>query len=117
MVNHAQALEFIARSHGHRDWNTAHAMAGDADESPPVSVGDRVRGHYLGKMFAGKVMGVHSLGSSRRWRIVLHLAEQVDVSRFESFSALKTRIRATVDAAGRTAARTSDGQPHLELDL
>ena len=41
----------------------------------------------------------------------------VDVVEFESFSALRSRVRALVDARGVSPQRRSDGVPHLKLDL
>lgn len=115
-VAHGEALELVAKSHGHRDWNTAHAAAGNRPADPPVALGDTVSGRYLGQPFLAEAIGVEAR-SAGRWRITLQLAEPVDVVRFESFSAFRSRVTATIDADGRTVEKTSDGKPHLTLDL
>ncbi len=42
--------------------------------------------------------------------------EPVDVVTFESFSAFRQRVTATVDETGRTIEKTSNGRPQLELE-
>ena len=49
-------------------------------------------------------------------RMTLNFDEPVDVVTFDSFSAFRQRVNCTVDETGRTAAKTSDGRPHLELE-
>ena len=116
-ISHARSLELVARQFGYRDWNTAHAAAANAPDGPPVAVGGRVGGRYLGQRFAARVIGLSELGRSGRWRIELQFDEPVDVSAFESFSVLRRRVQATIRADGTTAEKTSNGQPHLVLDL
>lgn len=116
-VSHSRALEMVARQYGYSDWNTAHALAGNRQNAAPVQVGEVVRGHYLGQPFSASVKGVQAGAGDRRWRVTLELDEPVDVVRFESFSAYRRRITATVDASGVTAEKTSDGTPHLVLDI
>ena len=41
--------------------------------------------------------------------------EPVDVVTWDSFSAFRRRVSCTIDRRGRTAERTSDGRPHMEL--
>lgn len=115
-VSHGEALELVAKSHGHRDWNTAHAAAGNGPPAPPAGLGDIVTGRYLGQEFTGEVIGVQTLAASGKWKVTLQLAEPVDVVKFDSFSAFRSRITATIGADGRTAEKTSDGAPHLALD-
>lgn len=110
-VSHAQALELVAQSHGARDWNTAYATA-----APPRlwSFGGPVRGRYLGQDFTGRVVGVREQGPGHH---VLSIAfdTPVDVSQSPLFQAPRRRISATVNAAGRSLTKTSDGVPHLVL--
>jgi hypothetical protein len=47
----------------------------------------------------------------------LDLDHPVDVVTFDSFSNLRKRIRGTVGPDGRSKEITSDGTPHLVLDL
>ena len=115
-VSHAQALELLARQYGCRDWNTLHAAAGNRPPPAPVALGDRVRGRYLSQGFAGEVIGIRDIGGER-FRITLQFDEPVDVVTWDSFSAFRRRVSCTIDRAGRTAERTSDGRPHMELEL
>jgi hypothetical protein len=114
-ISHAQALELVARSHGYRDWNTIHAAAGNAPR-PPVQVGQIVEGRYLGQPFMAEVLGMEVL-SEGRYRVTLDLDKAVDVVTFDSFSNFRKRVVKVVDAAGRSPDRTSDGVPHLVVDI
>lgn len=116
-ISHGRALELVARQNGFRDWNTAHAVAGSAAGGPPVQVGQKVGGHYLGNRFSAEVKGVETGAGNRRWRVKLAFDKPVDVVKFDSFSAYRRRITAKIDAAGRSAEKTSDGTPHLVLDI
>lgn len=51
------------------------------------------------------------------FRLVLDLDEAVDVVRFDSFSNYRKRIRAVIGPNGHSKERTSDGVPHVRLDL
>lgn len=114
-VSHGEALELVARQYGARNWNTLRAVA--AGTAPrPITIGDTVRGRYLGQGFTASVRGVQALGGGRR-RVTLHLDEPVDVVKFDSFSALRRRVTGVIGPGGATAEKTSDGQPHLWLDL
>lgn len=114
-VSHGEALELVARQYGARDWNTLRARA--AGTAPrPITIGDTVRGRYLGQGFTASVLGVQALGGGRR-RVTLHLDKPVDVVKFDSFSALRRRVTGVIGAGGATVEKTSDGQPHLWLDL
>ena len=116
-ISHSRALELISAQYGFRDWNTLHAAAGNRPPFNPWMLGSRVRGHYLGQPFDAEVLGVQALTSQPgRYRMVLHFDEPVDVVTFDSFSAFRRRVHCTVDETGRTAERTSDGRPHLELE-
>src|SRR5215510_2342837 len=56
-LGHGQALEEIAKRHGYRDWNTASAALPERI-AVPVQVGQRVKGTYLSRPFAGLVIGM-----------------------------------------------------------
>lgn len=115
-VSHAEALELVARQHGHRDWNTAHAAAGNR---PPVAwhVGQVLTGTYLGQRFIGEVLAVQKIGETGQHRVTLHFDEPVDVVTFDSFSAFRQRVTVTLGPDGTTAAKTSNGQPHMRVEL
>lgn len=111
-VSHSQALEAVARQSGYRDWNTAAARLSNA--RPFVfAVGQRVAGTYLKQPFEGTVIGVQLLGAGERMQLTVAFDAPVDVVSFESFSAFRHRVVATVDKDGVSASRTSDGVPHM----
>ena len=114
-ITHSAALELIAKSHGLRDWNTLHAAIGNTPP-PPVTLGQIVEGRYLGQPFTAEIIGITQL-SEGRYEITLDLAEPVDVVTFDSFSAFRQRVTATIDAKGVSPRHTSNGRPHLVLDL
>lgn len=116
-VSHAQSLELVARQKGYRNWNTAVAMTGNQAIRPPVQIGQKVEGAYLGQRFTARVLGLHSRVRPDHWRITLDMDDPVDVVTFESFSSMRKRVSATIDASGRTIEKTSNGLPHLVLDV
>jgi hypothetical protein len=112
-LSHFHALEAIAAQYGFRDWNTLHAAVGNRPPLDPYALGSRVKGHYLGQAFEARILGVHAIAG--RFRLTLDLDEPVDVVTFDSFSSFRKRVSCTVDETGRTAAKTSNGRPHVEL--
>lgn len=118
-LSHSAALELVAKSHGARDWNTISALAARSDNvaPAPVAVGAIVSGEYLGQRFRGKVLALSRLSQSSYYAITLHFDEAVDVVTFDSFSAYRRRVTATIDANGASPRHTSNGRPHLVLDL
>jgi len=114
-TSHARALELVARQYGYRDWNTLSASAGIRHPNIPLTVGARVGGRYLGQPFTARVVGVNAYSNSGRYRFTLDLDKPVDVVTFESFSAFRRRITCTVDLTGRSAEKTSNGQPVMEM--
>ncbi|MCB1384878.1 MAG: hypothetical protein KDJ80_02965 [Nitratireductor sp.] len=116
-IGHSQSLELVARQHGFRDWNTAHAACGNRPAGPPVHVGQIVEGSYLGQPFTAEIIGVNAQAEHDRYRVELDLAEPVDVVTFEGFSNFRRRVRATINRDGSTTEKTSNGRPQLELDI
>ena len=114
-ISHGEALELIAKSHGLKDWNTLSAVIGNAPQAPVVP-GQTVGGHYLKQRFVAEVIGVKEL-SAGRYEITLQLADAVDVVTFDSFSNFRSRVTKVVGPGGRSFDATSDGVPHLVLDL
>ena len=49
--------------------------------------------------------------------MTLHFDEPVDVVTFDSFSNFRTRVSKVVGPDGRSFDVTSDGVPHLVIDL
>ncbi|HEV7317013.1 MAG TPA: glyoxalase superfamily protein [Ensifer sp.] len=116
-ISHSRSLELIAAQYGQRDWNTLHAAVGNRPPFNPWMLGSRVKGHYLGQPFEGEILGVQALAAQPgRYRLTMKFDEPVDVVTFESFSAFRQRVVATVDETGRTVEKTSNGRPQLELE-
>jgi hypothetical protein len=114
-VSHSQSLELLARQMGHRDWNTLHASIGNSLPSP-YTLGQKVRGAYLGQRFTGEIIGLREMADGARYHLTLRFDAPVDVIRFASMTNLRSQVTAIVNRAGTTAEKTSDGQPHLVLD-
>ncbi|MDP7150171.1 MAG: glyoxalase superfamily protein [Paracoccaceae bacterium] len=114
-ISHSSALERVAVQHGFQDWNTFYAAMGNRS-APRYTLGGRVSGKYLGQPFRGTI---HAAAQSRPgWvQLVLDLDEAVDVVSFESFSNYRSRIRGQVGPDGHSREKTSDGTPHLVVDL
>ncbi|MBB3314346.1 MULTISPECIES: glyoxalase superfamily protein [unclassified Rhizobium] len=117
-ISHSAALELVAQQHGLRDWNTLSALATRPNEEPiaALSVGAQVRGRYLNQAFSGKILALSAHGGGLH-KITIHFDEPVDVVTFESFSAFRQRINAQVDGNGVSPRKTSNGVPHLVLDI
>lgn len=114
-ITHSQSLELLARQLGHRDWNTLHANAGTTP-SVPFHLGQRVGGRYLGQRFRAEIIGLREMAGGARIQLTLRFDAPVDVIRFDSMSNFRSQITAVIDQSGKTAEKTSDGQPHLVLD-
>lgn len=117
-ISHSQALERIAHRAGARDWNTLSAALANAAPAPPrpLGIGAEVTGHYLGQPFSGKVLALTADGA-QTWRITLHFAAPVNVSRSALFDVQRQRVSGSIGREGRSEAETSDGQPQLVVDL
>lgn len=113
-MSHAQALETIAHQWGARDWNTLNAMA--AQVHPGWAPGQRVTGRYLGHRFAGVIKAARQ-SANGYWALTLRFDDAIDVVASTQFSAFRRQVTATVNAQGHSPQKTSDGQPHMVLDL
>ncbi len=113
-LSHAEALETIAHQWGVRDWNTIAARA--ANTHPGWAPGQRVTGRYLGHPFTGEVKAArHS--SSGFWGLTLRFDTAIDVVTSEHFSSFRRQVNTTVNGSGQSPQKTSDGQPHMVLDM
>ena len=117
VIGHSRSLELLAHQHGYKDWNTLHAAVGNQPPASPVVPGQRVRGHYLGQPFEGKVKALESFSRTDRFRIALHFDEPVDVVTFDSFSAYRQRVSCVIGPDGVTVEKTSNGEPQLRLQI
>lgn len=112
-LGQGQALEEVARRHGYRDWNTASAALPER-VATPVQVGQRVAGSYLGRPFAGLVVGMKLLADMQHYEVTVKFDRPVNVSRFD-WPIERERVTATVGLDGISLAHTSDGEPHMRL--
>ncbi|MEL6886470.1 MAG: glyoxalase superfamily protein [Pseudomonadota bacterium] len=111
---HAQTLEAVARQWGARDWNTLSARTKDA----PIqgyAPGQHITGRYLGHRFAARVKAARQMANGHH-ALTLRFDAPIDVVASPAFSSLRRQVDCVVDATGRTRARTSDGQPHVQID-
>ena len=113
-LSHGAALEEIARRHGYRDWNTASAALPER-VTVPVQVGQRVKGTYLSRPFAGMVIAMRLLPDMAHFEVTVKFDKPVNVSKFASMVHERQRVTATVDVHGVSPARTSDGEPHMRV--
>jgi hypothetical protein len=117
IISHGQSLEAIAQQYGQRDWNTINAIA--PDETPKNqliwNIGQRVSGRYLGHRFNGQIKAA-STTSAGHWRLTILFDEAVDVVESQHFSNLRKQVNCTVGPDGRSARKTSDGQPQIILN-
>jgi len=112
-INHGQALEEISRRHGYRDWNTASATLPER-VAIPVQVGQRVKGTYLSRPFAGLVVAMKLLADMQHYEVTVKFDRPVNVSKF-SWPIERQRVTATIGLDGVSLARTSDGEPHMRV--
>jgi len=113
-LSHGAALEEIARRHGYRDWNTASAALPER-VTVPVQIGQRVKGTYLSRPFAGMVIAMRLLPDMAHFEVTVKFDKPVNVSKFASMVHERQRVTATVDVHGVSPARTSDGEPHMRV--
>lgn len=115
-VSHSKSLELVARQYGYADWNTLYAKAGNEPPRRTWNPGERVSGSYLGQAFAGTVVGLEAMTSSPGlYKITVVFDEPVDVVTFDSFSAFRKRVTATIGEDGISPSKTSNGRPHMVL--
>ncbi|MFQ1702159.1 glyoxalase superfamily protein [Loktanella agnita] len=114
-IGHAQSLERVSHQYGFRDWNALLAVIGNG---PPVdwTPDDKISGSYLSQPFAGQVVLCETLKPG--WvRLEIQLDAAIDVVTSSEFSNLRRRIRGVIGPKGHSSERTSDGQPHLRIDM
>lgn len=114
-ISHSEALEWVAKELGFRNWNTASARLSNMPEVV-LQVGDQVAGRYLKQDFEGRVLAVREMAGGSAFEVTLEFDEPVDVVEFDSFSAFRKRVTATVSSGGVSFSKTSDGVPHLTVE-
>ncbi|MFT5628887.1 MAG: hypothetical protein ACI82I_001274 [Gammaproteobacteria bacterium] len=115
-ISHAQSLELLAKQLGHRDWNTLHAKSGNSP-APLVQLGQHITGLYLGRPFAGAVIRVSEIGHGARYQLTVRFDEPVNISKFDSMVIVRRQVSATINRTGQTSEKTSDGTPHMAVNL
>lgn len=116
-ISHSQALEIMAHQLGKKDWNTLFASFGNQPPACPVVLGQRVKGAYLGQPFEGEVLGVAHMQTADHYRVTIKFDDPVDVVTFDSFSAYRQRVSATITADGISPEKTGNGLPQMQLKL
>ncbi|NKB50664.1 MAG: hypothetical protein GKR97_00300 [Rhizobiaceae bacterium] len=116
-ISHSQSLEMLAHQFGYKNWNVLHAACGNQPPGPPVTLGARVSGQYLGQKFVGEVVAVAALLQEDQYRITVNFEEPVDVVKFVGWSNMRHRVSSQISGQGRSPQKTSDGQPVMQLDL
>lgn len=114
-IGHAQSLELVAHQHGFRDWNSLLVAIGNGS-AEGWNVGDWVTGTYQSQPFSAHVISVSNI-KPEWFKLVLQLERAVDVVTSNSFSNYRQRIRGVVGPKGHSVERTSNGEPHLQIDL
>ena len=116
-VSHSRALELIARQLGERDWNTLSArLKSRSGAAQELSLGQRVRGAYLGHPFEGRVKGLREIGSAGHREVTVAFDAPIDVVSSDSFSSHRTQVSCVLDRDRRSPRKTSDGAPILTLE-
>ncbi|TLP48428.1 hypothetical protein FDK21_01855 [Cohaesibacter sp. CAU 1516] len=114
-ISHSKSLELIAQQYGFRDWNSLFADYGNRPKRD-WQVGDIVSGHYLSQPFRAEILSVTRMGDG--WfRLTFKFDEPVDIITFESWSAFRQRTTQVIGPDGMTREKTSDGRPHMVLEL
>ena len=114
-ISHSKSLELIAQQCGYHDWNTMHASFGNCparDWQP----GDIVAGRYLSQPFHAEILSVTRLRDGW-YRLTFEFDVPVDVVTFESFSNFRRRTTQVIGPDGMTREKTSDGRPHMVLEI
>ena len=114
IMSHAESLETIAHQWGARDWNTVAAKAKNAQTG--WAPGQAVSGRYLGHPFTAEIKAAR-MASSGFWALTLRFDKPIDVVTSALFSSFRQQVNATVNPGGVSPQKTSNGQPHMVLDL
>ena len=114
IMSHAEALETIAHQWGARDWNTIATQA--RNDHASFTPGQTVSGRYLGHSFTGQVKAAR-ISANGFWALTVRFDTAIDVVTSAHFSSFRRQVNATVNPGGVSPQKTSDGQPHMVLDI
>lgn len=116
-MGQSTALETLARASGCRDWSSLSIRAASAPDAAVLRRGDHVAGAYLRQWFTGEIRAIDAAANGSDFRISLRFDQPVDVIPFESMSNLRQNVTIDIGPDGVSPDRTSDGSPHLVLEL
>ncbi len=116
-VSHSKSLEMVAHQNGFKDWNTLHAAASNRPAVEKLGLGDSVNGRYLGQRFQGEIVGIRTMQPGQLYHVSVQLDQAIDVVTFDSFSNFRRRLNCAVGHDGISPAKTSNGEPHMVLEL
>ena len=116
-ISHSKSLEMMAHQRGYKDWNTLHASISNRPALETLELNETVQGVYLGQAFKGELVSIKILKSGYAYHVSIQLEKAIDVVTFDSFSNFRRRLSCTVDANGISPAKTSNGKPHMALEL
>ena len=116
-ITHSQSLELLAHQYGYKNWNILRAACGNQPAGPPVSLGARVCGRYLGRPFVGEVIATASLLKDNQFRVTVDFDKPIDVVKFEGMSNMRCRVTSEINRQGHSPQHTSDGMPVMQLEL
>lgn len=116
-MSHSAALEAVAKRHGFRNWNAASALAEEGAPRLKLTLGQRVRGAYLGREFSARVMDAVAMGEAGWVRVGLDLDEPLSVSDIEGLNVVRRRLRGNLGPDGETAERITGGVAQLKIYL
>ena len=115
-INHSKSLELLAHQFGLKDWNTLVAILKKKSQIGNLAIEQTVKGYYLGNYFTGNLKRIQKL-TNGRYRITLVFEKPIDVVKFNSFSNIRKSVTCIVNQNGQTYEKTSNGEPHLKLQL
>lgn len=126
-ISHSESLEAIAKTEGHRDWNTYSALfktVSDELKSPeqmkqhyPLHVGDTVKGTYRGASFRGTLLGLEETITGGVWRAKIHFDAPVNIPGPEMLKLTRQRINCMLNSDGCSVnlKGTPDGQMAIDM--
>lgn len=120
VISHSKSLETLAKQFGCKDWNTLHSLVNNNAPNitqVPYALGEPVRGVYLGQAFEGQIVALRKLSAQNRYGLSIKFDVPVDVVKFEGMNNFRSRVNVTLDDNGRSIDKTSDGQPHMVLQM
>ncbi|MGI9400993.1 MAG: glyoxalase superfamily protein [Rhizobiaceae bacterium] len=116
-ISHGRSLEIQANKHGYKNWNAIRAAIGNEEPTSPVAQGQIVNGKYLGQNFKAEVLAIQAYSDTGNFRATFRFDDPVDVVSFDSFSSYRKQVSCFIDRSGKTHEKTSDGNPHLSLNI